>query len=380
VKRHLEYQAASSNKFWEIEMTGNRVIARFGRIGTRGQTMAKLFADKASARSEFDRMLRQKLNKGYKEGARLAAPPPERRRHRNTPTRHTKTLGTDDPKLARLASRHLKSLGLSRPTLAYLVDYRKFVRLGEVMARSRDEFREPIRTQLARLLEKNGFFWTKGKLKAKAKDRAQKHREATRVRAQQRRIASAPLDVLTIRYEPARSSSCDLAGGVPLAWQGNEGWPACGSCGDPMTFVLQLRGRAAGGKVDLGPHAALQVFMCLNPQTACKPWQPLGPANAVRLRSGVALAPVEKPPRKTKASHMLLEPGTRTDVGADIDKIGGLPVVGNPLLHAKCPRCKRRLRFLGMFMSNRVPSAFGDGTAFLHICPAWHEASYQLVR
>ncbi len=37
-KRRFEYVAGTSDKFWEIEVTGREVTVRFGRNGSSGQT------------------------------------------------------------------------------------------------------------------------------------------------------------------------------------------------------------------------------------------------------------------------------------------------------------------------------------------------------
>jgi predicted DNA-binding WGR domain protein len=40
---------------------------RFGRIGTAGQSQTKSFADEASAEREAEKLIGEKLKKGYKE-------------------------------------------------------------------------------------------------------------------------------------------------------------------------------------------------------------------------------------------------------------------------------------------------------------------------
>ena len=67
--RCFERVGGSSRKFWEITVAGSTVTVRFGRIGTVGQTQQKLFADAAKASRAAERLVREKLAKGYVERA-----------------------------------------------------------------------------------------------------------------------------------------------------------------------------------------------------------------------------------------------------------------------------------------------------------------------
>ena len=66
-KRRFEFQEGSSNKFWEVELSGNSVITKWGRIGTDGQSKTKDFADAAKAKAEYNKLIKEKSAKGYKE-------------------------------------------------------------------------------------------------------------------------------------------------------------------------------------------------------------------------------------------------------------------------------------------------------------------------
>ncbi len=73
--------------------------------------------------------------------------------------------------------------------------------------------------------------------------------------------------------------------GVPLAKVGGEPepvgvlhWPVCAMCGAPMRFVFQLP--HVPGQVDVSPYAAVYVFQCENPDTACYRAMPEDGANA----------------------------------------------------------------------------------------------------
>lgn len=82
--RTFEFKDAKSNKFWNIELSGSGFTVTFGRIGTAGQTQTKTFPSAAAAKKEHDKLVAEKLKKGYVEttsGGAGAAPaeaaPPE---------------------------------------------------------------------------------------------------------------------------------------------------------------------------------------------------------------------------------------------------------------------------------------------------------------
>ncbi|HEV7782491.1 MAG TPA: AAA domain-containing protein [Chitinophagaceae bacterium] len=54
-----------SNKFWEAGVQENKLVVRFGRVGTKGQVQLKTFADNERAMKEKDKMIREKTGKGY---------------------------------------------------------------------------------------------------------------------------------------------------------------------------------------------------------------------------------------------------------------------------------------------------------------------------
>lgn len=67
--RRFEFVGGSSAKFWEITVDGSTVTVRFGRLGTDGQTQTKQFASPAEAGSHVDKVVAQKVGKGYVECA-----------------------------------------------------------------------------------------------------------------------------------------------------------------------------------------------------------------------------------------------------------------------------------------------------------------------
>ena len=77
--RSFAFSEGTSNKFWNIDLQGKQFTVTFGKIGTNGQTQVKAFADDAAAKKEHDKLVAEKLKKGYTETSAApapAAPPP----------------------------------------------------------------------------------------------------------------------------------------------------------------------------------------------------------------------------------------------------------------------------------------------------------------
>ncbi len=64
---------AKSHKFWNIDLQGKALTVTYGRIGTAGQTQTKTFPSAAAAQKEHDKLVREKLAKGYRETTPKAA-------------------------------------------------------------------------------------------------------------------------------------------------------------------------------------------------------------------------------------------------------------------------------------------------------------------
>jgi predicted DNA-binding WGR domain protein len=85
-RRFHHTDGVSSHKFWDIRVQGARQTVRFGRIGTAGQERHKCFATDAEARQASEKLVAEKLRKGYREvspaeaDADAGAPPLTRRR------------------------------------------------------------------------------------------------------------------------------------------------------------------------------------------------------------------------------------------------------------------------------------------------------------
>ncbi len=78
--REFHFQEGSSNKFWTIELGTNSYTVHFGRIGTAGQTQTKEFSSHAAAQAAHDKLVAEKIKKGYKEvtGSAAGTPTPAR--------------------------------------------------------------------------------------------------------------------------------------------------------------------------------------------------------------------------------------------------------------------------------------------------------------
>lgn len=65
--RHFELKDDKSSKFWEITQSSNTVTVRYGKTGTNGQSQEKAFADAAAAGTHVEKLIVEKLGKGYVE-------------------------------------------------------------------------------------------------------------------------------------------------------------------------------------------------------------------------------------------------------------------------------------------------------------------------
>jgi uncharacterized protein (TIGR02996 family) len=75
--RTFTYTDEKSHKFWNIELKGKSFTVTYGRQGTTGQTQIKDFTDEARARKEHDKLVTEKLAKGYTETTPAAAAAPK---------------------------------------------------------------------------------------------------------------------------------------------------------------------------------------------------------------------------------------------------------------------------------------------------------------
>jgi uncharacterized protein (TIGR02996 family) len=72
--RTFEFNDGKSKKFWNIDLQGSGFTVTYGRIGTAGQPQTKTFGDAAQAQAAHDKLVAEKLAKGYVETTAGAAP------------------------------------------------------------------------------------------------------------------------------------------------------------------------------------------------------------------------------------------------------------------------------------------------------------------
>src|SRR6187402_3417730 len=73
MKRELVYMDAKSSKFWNIELEGKSHTVTFGRIGSNGQSATKSFPTEEAARKDMEKLIKEKLGKGYVDAATSGA-------------------------------------------------------------------------------------------------------------------------------------------------------------------------------------------------------------------------------------------------------------------------------------------------------------------
>ncbi len=61
----FEFKDGTSNKFWTICLEGTSFTVNFGKIGTPGQTQTKTFDDENEAKTAYDKLVAEKVKKGY---------------------------------------------------------------------------------------------------------------------------------------------------------------------------------------------------------------------------------------------------------------------------------------------------------------------------
>ena len=66
-RREFQFSDGKSNKFWAIEAGGTSQKLHFGRVGTTGQAQTKEFASEAEAKKATDKLIAEKVKKGYAE-------------------------------------------------------------------------------------------------------------------------------------------------------------------------------------------------------------------------------------------------------------------------------------------------------------------------
>jgi predicted DNA-binding WGR domain protein len=72
--RTFEFRDDKSAKFWSIDLQAKSYTVRFGKIGAAGQTQTTEFASEAEARAGQDKLVAEKIKKGYVEVGVVGAP------------------------------------------------------------------------------------------------------------------------------------------------------------------------------------------------------------------------------------------------------------------------------------------------------------------
>jgi uncharacterized protein (TIGR02996 family) len=73
--RTFVFTDTKSRKFWNIDLQGARFTVTFGKVGGKGQTQRKDFPDEEKARLAHDKLVAEKLARGYVETTPRQAPP-----------------------------------------------------------------------------------------------------------------------------------------------------------------------------------------------------------------------------------------------------------------------------------------------------------------
>ncbi|EMO51757.1 DUF4132 domain-containing protein [Leptospira noguchii] len=100
MKHQLTFQDATSNKFWNIETSGDSFTVTYGKIGTSGQTQTKTFDTEDKCQKEAQKLLSEKLKKGYQSSGdgeiAVSTPSPKTESKKSkTETSETKNTKTE---------------------------------------------------------------------------------------------------------------------------------------------------------------------------------------------------------------------------------------------------------------------------------------------
>ena len=67
MKRIFINQTGDSNKYWTIEHLDKKYIVQWGKLGTDGRSNEKEFATKDECLKEIEKLIKEKISKGYSE-------------------------------------------------------------------------------------------------------------------------------------------------------------------------------------------------------------------------------------------------------------------------------------------------------------------------
>lgn len=98
--RELVFSDGSSHKFWNILLEGNSHTVTFGRVGTGGQSKVKEFDDDEEAKKSFDKLVTQKLKKGYSDASGTSTTIPTKTASKTASRKAAKTVSNKASKAA----------------------------------------------------------------------------------------------------------------------------------------------------------------------------------------------------------------------------------------------------------------------------------------
>ncbi|RTL43701.1 MAG: DUF4253 domain-containing protein [Candidatus Melainabacteria bacterium] len=101
--RRFEYSAGGSDKFWEIQLDDNSFTVNYGRIGTNGLSSTKTFNSNQEAKNEHDKLVQEKLKKGYVEISGGSASTSPTKRSKDNLIAQLKAAGIDTSTFQRVS-------------------------------------------------------------------------------------------------------------------------------------------------------------------------------------------------------------------------------------------------------------------------------------
>ncbi|EMJ96370.1 WGR domain-containing protein [Leptospira alstonii] len=119
MKHNLTYKDDKSDKFWTIEVSGKSFTVTYGKTGTNGQTSVKDFDTEAKCLKEAEKLLNEKLTKGYVDSVNMS-PKEGTAKSNSLPKNVTENVPTYDERIKQLlASTDIRSAAKSH--FEYLV-------------------------------------------------------------------------------------------------------------------------------------------------------------------------------------------------------------------------------------------------------------------
>ncbi len=95
--RQLVLSEGTSDKFWNIELEGTSHTVTYGRVGTNGQSKTKQFDDAAACQKSFDKLVEQKLKKGYADSGKKSSTPAVAKRTAKATAKSASAAATKQP-------------------------------------------------------------------------------------------------------------------------------------------------------------------------------------------------------------------------------------------------------------------------------------------